>query len=99
MTKDEKSLLLYLETRAVDHGGKIKDPNMNVQDWITFKKWVHTGYIEGGRICSQDIDREHFHWVHLSAQAMTDAHTLRRERAERMWQNKIYTTTQELQEP
>ena len=94
-TKDERSLLLYLETRAVDHGGKIRDANMNDLDRATLKAWTKSGYVKSGRIASEHMDAQHATWVHLSEQAMADAHDLRKARAERMWANKVYMTTDE----
>ena len=32
MTSDERNLLLYLETRAVDHGGLVDAKHMNKED-------------------------------------------------------------------
>lgn len=43
MTSDERSLLLYLETRAVDHGGKVDAQHMNKEDFDIAKKWMKKG--------------------------------------------------------
>lgn len=101
-TKDKRSLLLYLETRAVDHGGRIQDANMNADDFALAERWAETGYIEFGRIASEDLTggaiTASLHWCHLSSEAMDDAHRLRRERADRMWANRTWRTTAEKRE-
>lgn len=101
-TKDERSLLLYLETRAVDHGGRIQDANMNADDFALAKRWVEAGYIEFGRIAFEDLRGGErtvsAHWCHLSPEALEDAHRLRRERAERMWASRTWRSTAEKRE-
>ena len=97
-TKDERSLLLYLETRAVDYSGRIRNDNLNRMDWDLLNRWTDEGYIKSGRIASEYLDKLSYpstHWIVLSPEAMTDAHELRRQRAERMWRNKSYLTTEE----
>jgi len=39
MTKNERSLLLYLETRAVDYGGIVDTRHMNQDDMEIAKEW------------------------------------------------------------
>ncbi len=45
MTKDEKSLLLYLETRAVDYSGFVDTVHMNKIDMKIAKKWNEDGFL------------------------------------------------------
>lgn len=84
MNKDERSLLLYFETAAVDYGGKIDARRMNDIDFNNVKQWKETGFIQFGRIYSGDIKRlsSHIfdHWVVLSDDAWTEAHRERRAR-------------------
>lgn len=41
LTKQELSLLLFLETRAVDYGGRVDTRHMNMDDMTTANRmWV-----------------------------------------------------------
>ncbi|MEM9552636.1 MAG: hypothetical protein AAGC60_00130 [Acidobacteriota bacterium] len=95
LNRDEKSLLLFLETRAVDYSGRVATQRMNADDWQILKRWTETGFIESGRIASDYLSRDGSHWVLLSEEAVSVAHRLRRERATRCWANKAYLTTAE----
>jgi hypothetical protein len=95
MTRDQKSLLLYLETLAVDYSGRIEDARMNDDDWANLERWKEEGFIETGRIRFKDVQDRKTKWVHLTSQAYDLAHQLRRERAERAWANRNYQTTEE----
>jgi hypothetical protein len=54
-TKDEKSQLLYLETRLVDHAGRIDVRRMNDADWEIMHRWKKEGFVDFGRVCFEDI--------------------------------------------
>ena len=96
MTKDELSLLLYLESRAVDQGGKVDSRKMNEDDFAIAKRWADGGYIQFGRVCAADCtELGGTNWVILSAKAWKDAHKERRDRAERMWEKRTFMTTDE----
>ena len=84
MTKDERSLLLFFETCAVDYGGKIDARHMNDEDFNIAKQWNTEGFIEFGRIRFHDIVGKQTHWVTLSIDAWVLAHTERKARAERL---------------
>jgi len=45
MTKGERSLLLYLETRAVDHAGKVDCQHMNGEDFKIAEQWNERGFL------------------------------------------------------
>jgi hypothetical protein len=98
MTKSEKSLLLYFETRYVDYLGRVMIEQMNTEDRIIAKEWKDKGYIEYGRIVQKDWNRDGSYSVKLSDRALADAHKLRKERAEQWWDNKGYTRTMDLLE-
>jgi len=84
MTKTELSLLLYLETRAVDHGGAVDTRHMNEEDAAIAGRWNRSGYLQFGRMSSKDIkERGITHWCFMSDQAMADAHAERKARAAR----------------
>lgn len=52
LTKDERSLLLFLETRAVDYGGRVNTVHMNAEDMALAAEWNRTGFLLFGRISS-----------------------------------------------
>lgn len=69
MTRDERSLLLYLETRAVDYGGKVDARHMNKEDMEIARGWNKSGFLKFGRIKFHDIDKGGTHWCELSDEA------------------------------
>ena len=100
MTKQELSCLLYLETRAVDHAGRVNVVHLNDDDRATIKIWTESGFIEYGRVCFADIgyqSQRHASttWVKLSDEAFRLAHAERKARAERQWLKRTYRTTKE----
>lgn len=87
-TNDEKSLLLYFETQAVDYGGLIESARMNDSDFAKAKEWDSLGFIRFGRIAYADIKIKngvaHDHWCVFSDEAWLVAHAERRARGERL---------------
>lgn len=90
-TKDERSFLLYLETQAVDYGGKLQSARMNESDHAIAKKWHGSGFIQFGRIAFDDIkprgetgEYPRTHWVVLSEEAWAEAHAERKARCQRL---------------
>jgi len=101
MTKDELSLLLYFESRAVDNGGTVDTRHMNDIDMEIAKKWNSDGFVEFGRVCFEDIEKargKYTHWCYLSDEAFVLAHSERKARAGRVWEKKNFATTEELRE-
>lgn len=97
MTKAEISLLLYLETCAVDNEGRVKDQAMNDEDFVIAKQWHIDGFIKFGRVASlfcRDDGRNH--WVELTGPAWTVVHELRRARAEKAFGRRTWQTADEL---
>lgn len=94
MARDEKTLLLFLETRAVDHAGRVDIRHMNYDDMNLAQTWALEGFVEFGRIESQHHSKYGTHYVHLSEAAMEAAHKERRARAERQWARRRYQTIQ-----
>jgi len=92
MTKDEKSILLYLESCATDDIGRIDSRKINDIDLEIMKKWNKSGFISFGRLRSADIKSGSFKatWVKLSDEAWETAFKLRKERALRMEKNYPY---------
>ena len=95
LTRDELSLLLFLETRAVDYGGRVATPHMNDDDRTIVDRWVEEGYVEYGRIALEDHNKQGTHWVKLSAEALKAAHQERTARIDRMWAARRFKTTAE----
>ena len=99
MTKDERSLLLFLETCAVDYGGKIDARHMNKDDFRIAESWDRSGYLKFGRICYKDIPSSvtaKTHWVELSEDAWKDAHAERRARFDRIESKRTWNRTEDL---
>ncbi len=93
LTRDEQRLLLFLETCAVDHGGRVDVRHMNADDMATARRWNEGGLVEFGRIVAADHVGHGTHWCHLSAEAWTAAELARHDRADRMWANRKYART------
>jgi len=87
-TKDEKSLLLFFETQAVDYGGTLEGVRMNTDDFALARRWNETGFVHFGRIAFHDIKKNagiaRDHWCFLSEEAWGIAHAERRARCERL---------------
>lgn len=95
MTRDQISLLLYLETCAVDHAGRVNMARMNADDFRQAEEWAKAWFIQFGRIASKHINRDGARWVTLSDEAWKQAHEHRKARAARMWEKREYATTDE----
>lgn len=93
MTKDEKSLLLFLETCAVDQGGRVNTAHMNADDYETAKRWNDEGFVRFGRICRDHCSERTSHWCFLLDKAWPLAAELRKQRAGRMWHKRDWQTT------
>jgi hypothetical protein len=94
MTIEELSLLLFLETCAVDYGGRVDSRRMNKGDFAVVDEWKKDGYVLFGRIYSKDItDRSH--WVELSNVAWNDAHAERKARFKRINDKRKWNKTEE----
>jgi hypothetical protein len=90
-TKEELGFLLYLETQAVDCGGKLQSARMNADDLEISKRWNESGFIQFGRIAFHDIktrgdtgEYPRTHWVVLSDEAWKEAHAERKARCQRI---------------
>ena len=97
MSKEELSLLLFLETRAVDNGGLVATPHMNAADFDIIERWKQIGFIKFGRLTRESINnlRGSTHWVELSDDAWRLAHEERRARYARIHAKRAWQTTDE----
>lgn len=90
LTRDERSILLYAETRVVDAGGLLVGARMNADDIAALKKFQDLGILECGRIPWRVIgglvhegpNLEYTHWVTFKEGAWRLVNALRRMRAE-----------------
>ena len=90
MTRDERSLLLYLETCAVDRSGRVDGRHMNAEDFEIARRWNETGFLFFRRrraklsIGAASVNAAALtHVVKLGDTAWAEVSRLRRERAER----------------
>lgn len=95
-TREELSLLLYVENVAVEKGGRLNLKMINAQDSLTLDAWKADGFIEYGRIRAADINSDGALWVKLSEEAWAAAAAERRARAVRKWADRKWKTTDEL---
>ncbi len=102
MTKDEKSLLLFLETCAVDQGGLVNIRHMNNEDVSIAKEWNKMRFILFGRVSFASIerlfDKGRTNWCRLSNEAFQIVSQERFARASRMWNKRNWQTTEEARE-
>jgi hypothetical protein len=94
MKKEELSLLLFLETCAVDYGGRVDSRRMNKEDFAIVDEWKKSSYVLFGRIYSKDIT-DSSHWVELSNVAWNDAHAERKARFNRINEKRTWSKTEE----
>lgn len=95
MSGDERSLLLFLETRAVDYGGRVNVQHMNEDDFEIAKRWNENKFIRFGRIVARNCNSDGTHWCLLSNEAWKLAHQERINRWERIWLRKDFLTTED----
>jgi len=94
-TRDEKSQLLYLETRLVDYSGRVDTRKMNKTDHDTMENWKKEGFVSYGRICHADVTDGGTMWCQFSDEAWQYAHQARKNRATASWNNRTWQTTEE----
>ena len=100
---DERSLLLFFETAAVDHGGALNTAHMNDADYEIAKQWVSGGFIEFGRIAARSLEifkhSGRTHYVVLSPEAVLLAQEERRARIERLAKKRSWKKAGERDDP
>jgi hypothetical protein len=88
MTREERSLLLYLESCSVDYAGLVHCQKVNEDDITILKKWDESGFVSWSRITFNSlqllIDKHRTTLVRLSEEAWALAHQERRNRSIRM---------------
>lgn len=87
LTKAEQSVLLYLETCAVDKDGLAESVRMNTEDFDAIAVLTADGFLNFGRIYSKLLNAHRFsgwnptHWVELTELGWAAAAACRRSRA------------------
>lgn len=87
-TREAGSLLLYLETCAVDNAGRVDGRRMNSDDHGIAATMQSEGLLRFGRLlsrCIEELSKSYrcTHWVELTDVGWSEAARLRRERGVR----------------
>jgi hypothetical protein len=98
LTREQLSLLLFLECRATDHGGLVDTRRMNESDMAQAAKWTADGFLAFGRLASASIKSLNGStcWVTLSDEAWRLAHEERKARHARVYSRRQWLKTSEL---
>ena len=93
-TRDEKSLVLYLETCLVDSWGRVAGAHLNAEDIVIAENLTKEGLLQFGRLKFRAISklnkdhptlsRQYHYWVRFTDKAWGCAGKWRRERSERI---------------
>lgn len=84
ITRDQRSILMYAETCAVDHGGLLEGIRMNKTDLDSLAELAAAGILTFGRIPGKMLGtfkRNNTHWCDLTEAGWSLAYQLRRARA------------------
>lgn len=82
MTKDEKSMLVYIESCNVDGDCLLVGARMNEADIVAMKKFQQEGLLlKSGRIPWKMINGNRTHYAELSEAGWELAHQLRKQRS------------------
>ena len=97
LSREEKSLLLFLETCAVDHGGLVNPAHMSAEDMVIAERWSEDSFVWFGRVLSKSLKAtgKYSYWCELSEAAWLLAHAERHDRAGRMAKKRIWRKTSE----
>jgi hypothetical protein len=76
-------MLLYMESRLVDNGGKLDGRHINQEDIAIAKRWREQGFIEFGRVLFHNIKGNNTHYVRFTPAAWKAAHRERMARSAR----------------
>lgn len=81
LTRDQGTLLLYLESRLVDQDGVLDNRHLNSDDNNQLEEWNLSGFVGIGRLPSELCSGNRSQWCVLSIAAIMQAARLREERA------------------
>ena len=91
-----ESLLLYLETCAVDNNGRVCSTKMREPDFVIAEEWNKSGFVRFGRIEKDSVTGICWYWCELSDAAWNVAHDLRRARGKQGVAHRSYKRTSEV---
>lgn len=83
LTKEEKSLLLYVEDCCVNKSGYLENEKMSGSEIKTLEKWNEDGFIYFRRLKSHEMIYKKTHVTKLSNKAWDLAYLCRRDRSEK----------------
>lgn len=95
LPQKEQALLVFLEMSAVDCVGKVRTTHMVESDFEIAKRWNEEGFVMFGEIEYEDIENNFTHWCELSDLAWMTIANIRKERALRGVQGKVYKKKQQ----
>ena len=100
MSRDERSMLLFIEAVSVDYGGAFDMRRINEDDRKILDQWQSDGFIKWGRIKIADITQTssciRSHWVTMDKDVVwLRAFEERRARCARMHEARNWRKTQE----
>jgi hypothetical protein len=99
LTPKQKSLLLYLETCAVDYGGEVDGARFDKSHFEQAEAWNKQGFILFGRIAKKTPTQSgRGFWCALSDHAWTLAHQERHRRFKSKFAHRAWLTTGEADE-
>lgn len=84
ISRDQRSILMYAETCAVDYGGLLEGSKMNAADLAALSTLIDGGILTFGRIPGRLVGtfrRPITHWCELTEAGWALSHQLRRARA------------------
>ncbi len=86
LSKDERSILVYMECCIVDAGGMLESIRMNADDHENAKKFKDAGLIDFGRVpaCLLSEGRGKNYWVTFTPEAWSLVSELRQIRARQL---------------
>lgn len=96
LSREEKSLLLYLESCMVDNRGRMDSRKINDEDEHILIHWREIGFIDFGRIHPDEyMLNMGGRWIELSDDAWELASIERYERSVRMLKNRAWIKSDE----
>ena len=96
MTREERSLLLYLESCLVESRGRVNLQRTNNGDMTIIDKWNNEKFIKKGRIViDKYMETSGSMWVEFSNSAWELAHEERKNRSTRMTKKRQWVKTSE----
>lgn len=86
LTRDQQSIILYVEARCVDHDGLLRGAQLNADDHVNLQAFQESGHLTYGRVPAAMLSKLDgtTHWATLTDRGWALAHELRKGRADRI---------------